>query len=227
VQVFRQYLQVEYEIPRHGTGVEALQRRDIWEYPLEALRELLINALIHRDYTALGDIQIRIYDGRLEIWNPGGLPEGLTLDDLRREGHLSKPRNPLLAQAFYYAGLVERWGTGTTRVIAACLASGLPEPEFVEEAGGFKVALRKNPYTRELLTARGLNERQIRAVLLMAERGTLSSFEYRELAKIAIRTAARDIEHLVELGIFRRIGQGGPGTRYTLSGTMPATPGIT
>jgi ATP-dependent DNA helicase RecG len=218
-QLLRQYVEVAYEIPAEGTGIEALQRRERWQYPREALRELVINALIHRDYTALGDIQVRVYDDRIEIWNPGGLPEGLTPADLRREGHISKPRNPLLAQAFYYAGLVERWGTGTTRVIAACQASGLPEPDFIEEGGGFKVILRQNRFTGEWLTSQGLNDRQIRVLLHLQETGSVSSTAYQRLAGASKRTAARDIENLIDRGFLRRIGQRGPGTYYALTDT--------
>jgi ATP-dependent DNA helicase RecG len=224
-QVLREILPVTYEIPSEGAGIEALQRREIGDYPREALRELVINALIHRDYTALGDIQVRIYDDRLEIWNPGGLPEGVSTDDLRREGHISKPRNPLLAQAFYYAGLVERWGTGTTRVIAACRTSGLPEPDFIEEGGGFKVVLHKNRYTAELLASQGLNRRQVSVVLFVQETGRISNAEYQQQFAASKRTAARDIESLIERGLLRRIGQGGPGTHYVLAGSRPGQPG--
>jgi ATP-dependent DNA helicase RecG len=220
--LLRQLLEVPYEVPAEGHGLEALQRREHWEYPREALRELVINALIHRDYTALGDIQIRVYNDRLEIWNPGGLPEGVRIEDLKREGHISKPRNPLLAQAFYYAALVERWGTGTTRVIQACLTSGLPEPDFVEEGGGFKVVLRKNRLTREWLATQGLNERQVNILLILQERATsISNADYQAATGASKRTAARDIESLVERGLLRRVGQGGPGTHYILAGTPP------
>lgn len=87
-----------------------------------ALREAVLNALMHRDYTDPGDIQMRVEDERLEIWNPGGLMPKVSLEDLRRERHQSRRRNPLVAEVFYYAGLVERWGTGTTRMIQTCLS---------------------------------------------------------------------------------------------------------
>ena len=138
--------------------------REVREYPPEALREALVNALVHRDYTVSGEIQVRVYGDRIEIWSPGGLPDGVTLEDLRREGHVSRPRNPLLAQAFY-AGPVERWGTGTLRMIRACRECDLPEPQFSSESGGFKVSFRKDPYAPEKLQSLGLNERQFQAML--------------------------------------------------------------
>ena len=97
MQTFRQYLQVRYEMPKEigeRAGAEALQRREIWDYPLEALREAVINALIHRDYfQTSGDIQIRVYDDRVMISNPGGLPEDMTVEELKREFHRSVLRN--------------------------------------------------------------------------------------------------------------------------------------
>ena len=142
---FRTYLQVRFEVAPKTATVEGLQRKEIWEYPLDALREAVINALIHRDYTALGEIQVRVREDSIEVWNPGGLPEGVKLEDLRREGHTSRPRNPVLAQVFFYAGLVERWGSGTTNMIRACRVQGLPEPEFSEHTGGFAVTFSKDP----------------------------------------------------------------------------------
>jgi ATP-dependent DNA helicase RecG len=219
LEVFGRYLHVRYEIPTSGTGIEALQRREIWDYPLDALREAVINALIHRDYTAVGDIQIRVYEDRLEIWNPGRLPPELTPAKLREDGHLSKPRNPLLAQVFYYTSLIERWGTGTTRMIAACRGQGLPEPEFVEDSGGLKVIFRKDVFTRERLHALGLNERQAQAVLHVRDKGSLSNSEYQALTGASKPTATRDLDDLVQRGILRRSGQRGRGTRYTLIGS--------
>jgi ATP-dependent DNA helicase RecG len=217
----RDYLQVRLEIPNAPAirGLEDLQRREIWEYPLDALREAMVNALIHRDYTALGDIQIRVSVDRLDIWNPGGLPAGLSSDDLRREGHVSRPRNPLLAQVFYYAGLVEGWGTGTTRMIAACRTQGLPDPEFLEEAGGLRVTFRADPYAPDRLRAMGLNERQIRALAQLWSahpQGDLTNQAYQHLTGTSRATASRDLEDLSVRGLLKRIGRTGRGTRYVL-----------
>jgi ATP-dependent DNA helicase RecG len=95
---------------------EGLHRREQPGYPLEALREVLINALIHRDYNSTAAIQIRIYDTKLMIMNDGLLPDGITIQDLKKH-HLSKPRNFLLADVFYKAGFIESWGSGTLKII--------------------------------------------------------------------------------------------------------------
>ena len=104
-------------------------RIDIWEYPLEALREAIINALIHRDYTIYSPIYIKIYDDKLIITNPGRLLAPLTIEDLHKE-HPSILRNPNIANIFYLAGYIEKWGVGTLKIIEECKKHKLPTPEF-------------------------------------------------------------------------------------------------
>jgi len=215
---FRQVLKVRFDIRVDETTLEGLQRREVWEYPLEALREALVNALIHRDYTIPADIQVRIYEDRLEIWNAGELPPPLKPEDLYGR-HPSVLRNSLLAQTFYFAGLVERWGTGTIRIIELCRDQGLPKPEFQNQQGGFLVTFFKDSYTPERLQAIGLNERQIKAVLYVKERGRITNREYQELTGVSKRTATRDLDELLEKGVFERIGATGRGTRYVLKGS--------
>ncbi len=204
---FRQVLKVRFEIKVEEATLEGLQRKEVWEYPLEALREALINALIHRDYTIPADIQIKIHEDRLEIWNAGELPPPLRPEDLRGP-HRSVLRNPLVAQAFYFAGLIERWGTGTTRIIELCRRQGLPEPEFQHQQGGFLVTFSKDPYTPERLRALGLNERQIQAVLYVKEHGKITNREFRALTGISDEGARLDLKRLVELSILEPHGKG-------------------
>jgi len=196
-----------------------LRRKEIWDYPLDALREAIINALIHRDYTDPSSVQIKIFDDFIWMWNPGKLPEGISLEDLKKEMHPSKLRNPKIAQVFYYAGLIERWGTGTFKIVRLCLESCLPEPEFKEEAGGFVVLLRKDIYTEDYLRKLGLNERQIKAVLYVKERGRIGNKEYQELFGVSKPTASRELDDLVRKGILERIGATGRGTYYVLKGS--------
>lgn len=221
VQALRHLLEVRLEVPVAGerADLERLQRREVWEYPLDALREAIINALIHRDYAQIGDIQVRVSENSLDIWSPGGLPDGVSVEDLHRPGHVSRPRNPLLAQVFYYAGLVEQWGTGTTRMITACRAAGLPDPGFWEEAGGVRVVLRKERFTRERLEAEGLNHRQVQAMLELRGSGTITNQAYQRLTGASKPTATRDLDNLVKRGLIKRVGETGRGTRYQLKGS--------
>jgi len=205
---FRRILQVGFKIKVAELSLKGLARTDVWEYPLDALREAVINALIHRDYTVTTDIQIRVYDDELSIWNPGGLPPELSVDQLREPQHLSLPRNPLLAQAFYYAGYIERWGTGTARIITLCREQGLPEPEFDADALQFRVRFLKDPYTPERLRKMGLNERQVKAVRHAREHGSITNREYRQITGVSDEGARLDLKQLVELGIFRLQGKG-------------------
>jgi ATP-dependent DNA helicase RecG len=87
-------------------------------------------------------IQMRVYDDRLSIWNEGGLPFGLTLEELKVE-HNSRPRNPIIAKACFMAGYIDTWGRGTIRIIDACKEHGLPEPEIDEKNGGLSVTVFK------------------------------------------------------------------------------------
>lgn len=111
------------------------------EYPVEAVREAIINALCHRNYADVGTIQVRIYDDRLEVWNPGNLPHDLTLRKLHYP-HASRPRNPLIANALFRARYIEHWGTGTLRIIKACKPQNI-KVEFAVDMGNFIVTLRK------------------------------------------------------------------------------------
>ncbi len=211
---FRQVLKVRFDIRVEEPSLEGLQRREVWEYPLEALREAVVNALIHRDYTYPADIQIRLEEDHLEVWSPGELPPPLTPEALYGP-HSSVLRNPLIAQAFYFAGIIERWGSGTTRIVDLCRAQNLPEPEFAHWQGGVRVVFRKDPYTAERLREMGLNERQIKAVLHAKEKGSITNQEYQVLAGISKRTASDDLTDLVHKGILVRTGgQRGRGTAY-------------
>jgi ATP-dependent DNA helicase RecG len=214
---FRQYLQVRYEFHKEmgeRSGLEAAQRIEIWDYPLDALREAVANALLHRDYTDTGQMMIQVFDDSVVISNPGGLPDDLTVEDLRRP-HRSHPRNPLLAQVFYYASLIERWGSGTTRMAQLCRAQGLPEPEFVTTPHTFVVTFRKDPYMPERLRQLGLRERQIQAVRFAQEPGSLSNADYRNLTGVSDETARQELRDLVAKGILHAQGKGRT-TRYVL-----------
>lgn len=120
---------------------EGIYRKDNMEYPEEALREAIINAVIHRNYMG-AHTQLRIDPESLNLWNEGGLPPGIGVADLKK-WHLSRPRNELLADVFFKAGMIEAWGRGTIKIVDECKKAGLPEPEFREQFGGLSVHFRK------------------------------------------------------------------------------------
>ena len=195
-----------------------MQRIEKGEYPVAALREMLLNALVHRDYMG-SMIQIRMYDNRFSIWNEGSLPQGLTLEALKRQ-HPSRPRNPLIAEVCFKGGYIDAWGRGTLKIINSCRDAGLPEPEMKEQDGGMMVILFKDILSEEQLQKRGLSERQIKAVLYLKEKGSITNTQYQKLTRVAKATATRDLTELVEkFELLTKSGVTGVGTSYTLKGS--------
>ena len=186
---------------------EGIHRREILEYPHEALREGIINALIHRDYLGTSTIQIRVYNDRLVMMNEGKFPPEVPVEKLKTE-HLSKPRNVLLAGAFYKAGFIESWGRGTIKIVEKCLEQGLPEPDFKEEFGVVTVQFYRDRWNDENLRKLGLNERQIKAVMYVKEKGRITNKEYQEIAGVSNKTAYLELSDAVEKGVFVLEGSG-------------------
>ncbi len=119
----------------HPIDFVGMQRVERDEYPVAAVREMILNALVHRNYMG-AQTQIRLYDDHFSVWNDGGLPEGITEEDLKKI-HRSKPRNPLIADVCFKGGYIDAWGRGTIKIIEACKEADLSEPVLKEEQGGF------------------------------------------------------------------------------------------
>jgi len=195
---------------------EGIHRRDILEYPYEALREAIINALIHRDYQSFSQIQIRVYPDKLIIMNAGSLPPEVPVESLKTN-HLSRPRNKLLAETFYYAGFIEAWGRGTLKILEKCAEQDLPEPDFTEENGVMTVTFYKDKWNKKNLKKLGLNERQIKAVGHIKENKTINLSSYEGLIKnISEKTLYRDLQDLVDKKILKEIGEK-KGRKYELA----------
>jgi len=156
---------------------EGIHRIETYEYPKEAVREALLNAISHKDYVYGYPIQISVYDDQLMIWNEGKLPENWTVEKLLQK-HSSKPHNPDIANAFFRAGYIEAWGRGTIKIVEQCRKHGLPTPEFKNEGSDFWVIFRKDIYDKEYLENLNLNERQINAVLYVKEKGKISNIRH-------------------------------------------------
>jgi len=145
INIIRQFIGVRYEI-------NGLERKDIWDYPIEAVREAALNALIYRDYFNVANFTtIKVYDDHIWFHNFGKLPEGITVEDLKKPEHESHLRNPLIAKVFYLAGYIEKYGSGTVRMVDWMKNAGLQEPEYKEEMSGFSVYFYKDIYTEENL----------------------------------------------------------------------------
>lgn len=196
---------------------EGLQRIEKGEYPVAALREMLLNALVHRNYMG-SMVQLRVYDDKITIWNEGLLPEGMSLESLKRT-HSSRPRNPLIADVCFKAGYIDSWGRGTLKILNACKEAQLPEPEIGEMDGGLLVSLFKDKYTFEQLRKLGLNDRQLEAIGYVKEHGSITNALYQEASNTSKATATRDIKDLEDKGILMNKGTKGASAIYVLVGS--------
>ncbi len=197
---------------------EKPERIETWDYPFKAIREVIINAICHRDYHHPVEISLKIYNDKLVIWNPGRLMPGLTIDDLYNPLHESKPRNLLIANFFYDLGLIEKYGSGTGNVIARCKERRMPKPIFEEKSQGFQVTFYKELYKKDQLREIGLNERQINAVNYLKEYGAITNSIYQEINGVTMNIATSELTSLIVNGIIARIGTRGRGTYYILIG---------
>ena len=191
------------------------EREERNEYPSDAIREAIVNAICHRDYETTGNVQVRIFDDRIEIWNPGSLPDPLTLEDLKKR-HKSIPRNPLIAKCFFLIKFIEQWGTGTNEMVKRCLEWGLPEPEFEYVTGDVVVTFMKTKLTEEYLDKLGLNERQKKAIKYLKENKEITLSKFRILyPEISDRTLRKDLDDIVKAGIVKSVGEK-RGRKYVL-----------
>ncbi|MBP9743513.1 MAG: hypothetical protein KBD37_09150 [Burkholderiales bacterium] len=191
------------------------QREVRWEYPLDAVREAVVNILCHRDYVSLAHSQIRLYDDKLEFWNAGSLPVALT-PELLLVDHDSMPRNSKIADAFFYMGLIEQWGSGTTRIAHELQAYGYPLPQFKTELGRFHLTFYRTSHAKELLKKANLTERQLKAIEYLKNNGSISNSEYQKIAEVSSRTATRELNELKEKEILLSEGSRGRGIIYKL-----------
>lgn len=125
-----------------GMQIQGIYRQDVYELPTDSVRELIANAVAHRSYLEPENIQVAIFDDRLEVTSPGMLLNNVSIKKMM-EGY-SKPRNPAIANAFAYMKIIEKWGTGIPRIFRECREYGLPDPELIDFDGDFRVNMYRN-----------------------------------------------------------------------------------
>lgn len=211
---------------RLGATIDGLVRKERYELPPEAIREMIINAHCHRNLLDESCIQVAIYDDRLEVTSPGGLYNGLTYEKVMN-GH-SKIRNKGIANIFSQMGLVEAWGSGIKRILNAAEEYGLPKPRFQEFDNMFRVELFRNlfpmmeesrdigetseKHRRSIGEVSGieqqieLNDTQKKIIKLLLEDNQLSAIKLADRIGIASRNIESNIKKLKELGILIRHG---------------------
>ncbi len=195
---------------------EGIHRVETYEYPKDAIREAILNALAHKDYSIGVPVQISVYNDKLMIWNYGQLPTDWTIDNLKQK-HSSIPYNPDISNAFFRAGYIEAWGRGTIKIIEQCKEHDLPEPEFENTGKDFWVVFKKDIFNKEYLENLKLNERQVKAVLFVKEKGKISNKKYQELCEVSKGTATKELRELIEkFNILERKGNVGAGTFYVI-----------
>ena len=198
-----------------GTRVASNQATASYDLPPDAIGEAIVNAIAHRDYFSNASVEVRLFADRLEVWNPGGLPGTLTLDDLR-DAHPSVPNNPLIAESPYLTRYIEKAGSGTQRMIELCREARLPEPTFELRAGSFVTTLWRDWLTDAVMVQLNLNNRQRQSVIMAKTRARLGNLEYQKAFGVSKPTASRDLEDMVKKGVLEKIGTTGKGTYYIL-----------
>lgn len=199
-----------------GTRSESIQAPVRYEIPPEVIREAIVNAVAHRDYTSAGSVQVSVFADRVEVWNPGTLPAPLTTESLRKP-HGSIPRNHRLCDALFLARYIEKYGTGTLMMIRESLAHNLPEPDFVQRGGEFTTAIWRDWLTEEVLTGYNLNARQLQAVKHVKAKGSINNAQYRDMTRVSESTALRELRKLTDFGILTRMGGTGQSVYYAIA----------
>ncbi|MGA9350002.1 MAG: helix-turn-helix domain-containing protein [Anaerolineae bacterium] len=199
---------------KRGVRLVSLEREEQVEYPTKAVREAIVNAVAHRDYSIRGDeIRIFMFSDRIEFYSPGRLPGHVTVDNIVQERF---SRNEVIVQVLADMGFIERLGYGIDRMIKLMRDYGLPAPRFQETAGGFRVTLYG--YGEGLVSEEeidlsrwshlDLNERQEKALTYLLEKGRITNREYQELCPdVSSETIRRDLADLVNKNVLLKIGR--------------------
>lgn len=190
---------------------DGLRRIDHADYPEEAMREALVNAVVHRDYDYSGSIIINIYDDRMEFISLGGLVKGLTLADIR--GGVSQPRNAVIANVFYRLELIESYGTGIQKILESYAGCGI-EPKFAPAPASFVVTLPNRNTAETTASDPGLS-REENILRLMAKQGAVTRKDVEQLLGCSSFPANKALAALVEQGKIVKTGAA-RGTKYVL-----------
>ena len=187
-----------------GLRTDKFQRIDKYDYPIKALKEAIINGLIHRDYQSMADVRVFIFDDRVEIVSPGSFPDGVT-----PEMPIHKPVNSILSSYMYDIGLIEKYGSGIYLENKLCRMNGNEKPIYdladIETKVIFKSQVRT--ISMDVIEEKhGLNDRQKKAIEYIAENGKITTKEYVDLVNVPIITAKRDLLDLKSKRVIQFIG---------------------
>ena len=198
----------KYIQPTYGYGGGTTSRHLVFQYPEKALRELLVNAIVHMDYSIQSPILVRVFKDHLEISNPGSLLSGLTAETLK-VSHRSVLRNEKLADVFYASGMVENWGQGITKVLVECKNNANPEPEFTEVDGEFKVVIKTRAAVIPDIEAPNhfkVDEKSKAILACMIDDPSVSIRIISEITHIPLATIKRRVKSMTDSGHLMREG---------------------
>ena len=191
---------------------KSFQRDDKFEYPLDALREAIINGLIHRNYQEPADVRVFIFDDRVEIINPGSFPE-----DVSPHKPIHRPVNPILSQLMYDVGFVERYGSGITMMRRLCEEWENKEPRYelhpLETKVIFDSPIQNTTFVEIYDISEQLNGRQKNALFYLQRNRQIVRKEYVEINHVSVRIAYEELRDMVDKGILTVVGRG-RGTKY-------------
>jgi predicted HTH transcriptional regulator len=185
-----------------------------YEIPYKVIREAIVNAVAHRDYSSNASVQVSVFSDRVEVRNPGALPAGWTLDRLRNP-HTSVPRYPLIIKPLFLTHYAEQAGTGTLDMITLSRKAGIPEPDFEQQGDEFVVTIWRNWLSKKYLDSLDLNERQLKVIDYLKTKQQITNLEYRDMTAATPKTAGRDLDDLVKKKILELKGKG-RGAHYVI-----------
>lgn len=206
-----------------GMKIQGIYRQDVYELPPDSIRELIANSVAHRSYLEPGNIQIAIFDDRLEITSPGMLLNGVSVEKMM-EGY-SKIRNRAIANAFSYMKIIEKWGSGIPRIVRECSEYGLPKPELIDFDGDFRVNMYRftshdtNRDTDDTNRDTDDTNRDTDSKILnlIRENPRITQTELKEALAVSIATVKRLMVDLQKRGVISREGSSRKGKWIILS----------
>lgn len=195
-----------------GMRIQGMYRQDRYELPVDSVREMIANSVAHRSYLEPGNIQVALFDDRLEVTSPGMLLNGVSIKKMK-EGY-SKPRNRAIASAFAYMKIIEKWGSGIPRILRECSEYGLPEPEFIDFDGDFRVNMYRQLPEKDWShtddtkhdTNDTISENDTKVLNLIRENPSITQAELREKLQVSIVTVKRLMADLQKRGLIERQG---------------------
>ena len=190
-----------------GMQIQGIYRQDVYELPTDSVRELIANAVAHRSYLEPGNIQVAIFDDRLEVTSPGMLLNNVSIKKMM-EGY-SKPRNPAIANAFAYMKIIEKWGTGIPRIFCECRDYGLPDPELIDFDGDFRV----NMYRKSLIDKKQVTEVtekvtdiEAKILELISDDSAITTSKLADMLSVTRKTISTHIKIMKKNNVIERIG---------------------